>query len=187
MATEASRGLETARLRLRAFRDDEIGELVRLIGNWEVARWLATVPHPYSEADGRQWIAAVRQNHESGRPHRFAIALKDADRLIGGVGLDGNPGGGSSDEPALGYWIGRPYWGNGYAPEAVAAVVAYGFGTLGLGAIQAYTDPENARSQAVLRRCGLEPAGEIALAWPTRNGATRGPLFRTRNPHSRGG
>jgi hypothetical protein len=90
-----------------------LADLVALIGNWEVARWVSLVPHPYSEADGREWIAQVRQDHATGRPRRFAIALKETGRLIGGVGLAGSAGG-EGEEPALGYRLGRPYWGNRY-------------------------------------------------------------------------
>ena len=62
--------------------------------------------------------------HATGRPLRFAIALKDTDRLIGGCGLDGSTGDGS-DEPALGYWLGQPYWGQGFTREAVAVLIEY--------------------------------------------------------------
>ena len=78
--------IETARLRIRSLRDDDLAELVALIGNWEVARWVSSVPYPYSEADGREWIANVRQDHATARPRRFAIALKETDRIIGGRG-----------------------------------------------------------------------------------------------------
>ena len=99
------------------------------------------------------------------------------DCLIGGVGLDGGTGDGSK-EPALGYWFGQPYWGHGYGREAVAAVIDYGFRTLGLQTIRAYTDPSNVASQKVLRYCGLRNVGDIELIKPTRQGATRAPLFR---------
>ena len=81
--------IETERLRMRAHRDDDLADLVVLAGNWEIARWTGTIPHPYSETDGREWIARVQENHAAGQPRRFAIALKETDRLIGGVGLDG--------------------------------------------------------------------------------------------------
>jgi RimJ/RimL family protein N-acetyltransferase len=165
--------IETNQLRLRSYREDDLSDLVRLVGNWEVARWVTSVPHPYSEARGREWIASVREEHAAGQPRRFAIALRDTDCLIGGVGLHGNPG-----EPALGYWLGQPYWGNQYAREAVAAVINYGFQTLGISTICASTDPGNAASQRVLLHCGLEHVGEIQLSTPTRQGAVRGPLFR---------
>jgi RimJ/RimL family protein N-acetyltransferase len=175
--TPSGVAIETVRLRLRSLRDDDLRELVGLIGNWEVARWVSSVPHPYSEADGREWIAIVRQDHANGRPRRFAIALKETDRVIGGVGLDGSAGD-ESDEPSLGYWLGQRYWGKGYGREAVAAVIDYGLQTLGVESIRAYTDPSNAASQRVLLHCGLVNVGEIELIRPTRHGARRAPLFR---------
>jgi hypothetical protein len=75
--------IETTRLRVRSLRDDDLADLVRLIDNWAVARWLSSVPHPYTEADGRTWIALVQQDHASGRPRHLAVALKETDRLIG--------------------------------------------------------------------------------------------------------
>src|SRR5216683_2623667 len=104
--------IESARLRLRSLQDDDLAELVDLIGNWEVARWVSNVPYPYSEADGREWTALVQQDHATGRPRRFAIAMKETDQIVGGVGLDGSAGN-ESDEPSLGYWPGQPYWGRG--------------------------------------------------------------------------
>lgn len=181
--TQSGIVIETARLRIRALRDDDAGRLLRLIGTWEVARWLSNVPHPYTDADGRAWIDLVRKDHETGRPTRFAIALKDDDGLIGGAGLDGDAGDGST-EPSLGYWLGQPYWGNGYAREAVAAIIQYGFATLGTESIRAYTDPSNTPSQKVLVHCGLANAGEIELLQPTRHGARRAPLFRILRPAS---
>ena len=94
--------IETARLRLRSFSDEDLADLVTLANNWQVACWLSTMPHPYTEADGREWIARVQQDHATGRSRRFAIALKETGRLIGGVGLDGSPGD-ESEEPALGW------------------------------------------------------------------------------------
>ena len=173
--------IETARLRIRSYRDDDLADLVALAGNWEIARWVGTIPHPYTEADGREWIARVRENHATGRPRRFAIALKKTDRLIGGIGLDGSTGDGS-EEPALGYWLGQPYWGEGYAREAAASVIDYGFRTLGLQTIRAYTDPGNTASQKVLLHCGLKYVGDIELTKPTHHGARCAPLFRISRP-----
>src|SRR5436305_10809819 len=175
--TPSGIAIETARLRLRPFHDHDLEELVRLIGDWEVARWVSSVPHPYSQADGRAWIAAVREDHAAGRPRRFAIAVKDTDQIIGGIGLDGDPGA-DTDEAALGYWLGQPYWGRGYAREAVAALLDYGFRTLGLKTVRAYTDPANTASQKVLLSCGLAYVGDIDLPRPTRTAAHRAPLFR---------
>jgi RimJ/RimL family protein N-acetyltransferase len=102
--------------------------------------------------------------------------LKKTDRLIGGVGLDGNTGD-ESEEPALGYWPGEPYWGNGYTRVAVAVVIDYGMRTLGMATIRAYTDPSNRALQKTLLRCGLKKVSEIELTKPTRHGARHAPLF----------
>jgi RimJ/RimL family protein N-acetyltransferase len=61
-------------------------------------------------------------------------------------------------------------------------VIDFGFRTLGLATIRAYTDPSNAASQKVLLHCGLKNVGEIELLEPTRNGARRAPLFRISRP-----
>ena len=71
--------IETERLRLRSLRADDLADLIALIGNWEVTRWVSSVPYPYSEADGREWIAKVQQDHATGHPQRFAIALTETD------------------------------------------------------------------------------------------------------------
>ena len=119
----------------------------------------------------------MRREHATGRPRTFAIALKSTDRLIGGGGLDGS-GGDGSEEPALGYWLGQPYWRRGFGREAAAAVIDYGFRTLGLETIRAVADPANVASQKILQACGLRKVAEIDLVTPTRLGARRAPLFR---------
>jgi ribosomal-protein-alanine N-acetyltransferase len=169
--------IDTARLRLRAYQDDDLSDLVRLAGAWEVAGWLSTLPHPYTEDHGREWIGHVREAHAAGSPRAFAVSLKESGRLIGGAGLDGITGDASS-KPSLGYWLGLPYRKQGYAREAMGAVIDYGFNTLGLETLRAVTDPENVASQAVLLSCGLWKVGDIDLAEPMRRGARRAPIFR---------
>jgi RimJ/RimL family protein N-acetyltransferase len=71
------------------------------------------------------------------------------------------------------------------AVPAAAAVIDYGFRTLGLETIRAYTDPDNAASQKVLLRCGLQNVGEIKLLKPTHHGERRAPLFRISRPAPR--
>jgi RimJ/RimL family protein N-acetyltransferase len=117
-------------LRIRSLRDDDLADLVMLIDNWEVARGTSSVPYPYTEADGRTWIALVQQDHATGLPRSFTVALKKTDRVIGGVGLDGSAGD-ESEEPALGYWAGRPYWGTGMDAKLLP-IIDYGLRILGI-------------------------------------------------------
>jgi RimJ/RimL family protein N-acetyltransferase len=59
----------------------------------------------------------------------------------------------------LGYWIGKPYWGRGYATEAARAALRWGFDSLGLERIYAYHFARNAASGRVLRKIGMTPEG----------------------------
>jgi RimJ/RimL family protein N-acetyltransferase len=80
--------IETGRLRLRSHRDDDLRNLIALASNWEVARWLITLAHPYSAADGqRNGLHAY--GNEAGHPGAFTVASKESDQLIGVVGIDG--------------------------------------------------------------------------------------------------
>jgi RimJ/RimL family protein N-acetyltransferase len=158
--------------------DDDLADLLALANNWAVARWVSSMPHPYTEVDGRKWIERVQRDHATGRPRLFAIALNETDRLVGSGGGSTAAPKTKADEWMLGYWLGQPYWGQGYGREAVSAFIDYGFRTLGVETILAYTDLANIASQKVLIHCGLATAGELDLDKPTRQGSERVPLFR---------
>jgi len=164
--------IRTPRLTLRPFREGDIDTMVALLNDWEVAQWLAIPPFPYRRADARFYVDHVRTNHESGAATEFAIALAEGDGVVGSIGLRLKCG-----AAAVGYWLGQPYWGHGYGPEAVRAAVAYGFGSLGLERLEAETDPENERSARVLEKVGFRPIGQASASQsrscsvPTRRGS----------------
>ncbi|WP_299961751.1 GNAT family N-acetyltransferase [uncultured Roseobacter sp.] len=105
-----SKSIHTDRLELRPFRDADADAVTALIGNPEVARWLTRVPHPYTAEDARQFFA--RDTEEA---QVYAITLSDM--AIGGCSI----------EDELGYWLGMPYWGQGYATEATHALLVRHF------------------------------------------------------------
>jgi len=142
--------IETARLNLRAYIDSDIPELVSLIGAPEVAATTVRIPHPYTEAHARQFLASESDDL------RLAIVLKDNGHLCGGIGLHPNE---QNSHAELGYWIGVPYWANGYATEAAQAVVRYGFENMQLQRIFAMHFKENVASGNVLRRIGMKHEG----------------------------
>ncbi len=84
--------------------------LVSQIGDWEVAKWLSRVPHPYSADDAELWLKKVSQEELS-----FNIFKNDS--LIGGVGLTQEEDGFYE----LGFWLGREHWGQGFAIEVSQA------------------------------------------------------------------
>jgi ribosomal-protein-alanine N-acetyltransferase len=148
--------LQTDRLTLRPYALTDIPALLPLIGAREVAATTLRIPHPYAESDARDFIASAQQGWSSGTELRLGIVLREANALCGGVGLRIEP---DHRRAELGYWIGVPYWRNGYATEAAMAQVKYGFEALGLHRIFASHVAKNSASARVLRKIGMRHEG----------------------------
>jgi ribosomal-protein-alanine N-acetyltransferase len=144
--------LETARLRLRPYDEADIAELVPLIGAREVAATTGRIPYPYTEQDARDFLALIRDDDE----FRFAVILREGGRMCGGVGL--RPAA-QHQHAELGYWIGVPYWGNGYATEAARELLRYGFENLRFHRIYASHFKNNVASARVLKKLGMRYEG----------------------------
>jgi [ribosomal protein S5]-alanine N-acetyltransferase len=146
--------LETARLILREFSESDIAELVPLIGAHEVAATTLRIPHPYEEKHAREFLASVSKENEL----RLAIRLRSNGRLCGGMGLHPEM---QHRRAEIGYWIGVPFWGNGYATEAAREVVRYGFERLNLNRIFASHFKGNEKSGRVLEKIGMRHEGSV--------------------------
>jgi [ribosomal protein S5]-alanine N-acetyltransferase len=144
--------LETGRLRLRPYAQADVAELVPLIGAREVAATTLRIPHPYTEDDARSFIASSQSASEA----RFAVTLRSDGHLVGGIGLRLDP---KHQNAELGYWLGVPYWGKGFATEAARAMLHYGFEDLHLHRIHASHFKHNPRSGRVLRKLGMKYEG----------------------------
>ena len=144
--------LETKRLKLRPFAEDDVAELVSLIGAREVAATTLRIHHPYTEKEARAFLARIHDDDEV----RFAITLRDAGRLCGGIGLRLAP---AHQHAELGYWIGVPFWGRGYATEACRELLRYGFEELGLHRIFASHFKHNPGSGRILVKLGMRYEG----------------------------
>ena len=157
--------LQSERLTMRVYARSDIPALMPLIGAREVAATTLRIPHPYTESDARDFIVSTEEDLSSGRGLRLGIILRERDTLCGGVGLVIEP---DDRHAELGYWVGVPYWGKGYATEAARAVVKYGFGTLGLHRIFASHFANNPASARVLRKIGMRHEGTLrahVLKW----------------------
>ena len=153
--------LETERLRIRPYREADIPELLPLIGTREVAATTLRIAHPYTEEDAREFLELAKE------PDRLwlAITLRADDRQIGGVGLRIEQ---QHLHAELGYWLGVPYWAQGYATEAAREMLRYGFEELGLHRIFATHFKHNPASGQILKKIGMRYEGcqrEHLLKW----------------------
>ena len=156
--------LHAERLVLRAFTLDDAPTLRQLAQAREVARTMLNLPHPFEDSMAEEWIRGLRPMFESGKGTTFAVVLREGGTLIGTVSLytrapDGTAVLGEEGTGLLGYWLGVPYWNRGYATEAVAEVVRYGFEERGLLRIRANRFGSNLASGRVLRKVGMNHAG----------------------------
>ena len=147
--------IETDRLRLRPFTEDDAPEVARMAGDREIADTTFSIPHPYSEQDARDWIATHAPRFEEGTLVNFAIELRGGG-LVGAIGLALRAAHRTAD---LGYWIGREHWGEGYATEAARAVTRHGFASLGLRRVFAHHMTRNPASGRVMEKIGMRREG----------------------------
>lgn len=143
--------LVTDRLLLRSFDLGDAPEVQRLAGDYAVAA-TTLLPYPYPDGLAEVWIASLREGIERGEVASFAVTLSADRRLIGGVRLQIDE---RHARGELGFWVGRPYWGRGYATEATRAVIGYGFSSLGLHRITATHLSRNPASGRVMEKCGM--------------------------------
>ena len=157
--------LETPRLILRPFTLSDAPAVQCLAGERAIAATTLLIPHPYEEGMAEEWIATHSVNFETGKGLTFAITGKEDGTLIGAISLMDISAGHQAE---IGYWIGVPYWGQGYATEAARVVVEYAFSTLNLARVHAHHFTRNPASGKVLRKLGLKYEGcrrQHVLKW----------------------
>ncbi|MCX5760490.1 MAG: GNAT family N-acetyltransferase [Gemmatimonadetes bacterium] len=149
--------LETDRLVLRPFLLSDATVVQRLAGDRAVADTTLTIPHPYVDGLAEQWIVG----HEGAwTRHEMAVfaVTEPESGLVGAISLRIEL---AQQRAELGYWIGVPFWGIGYATEAARAMVAFGFQKLGLHRVYAQHFTRNPSSARVMTKIGMRHEGVL--------------------------
>lgn len=156
--------LVTRRLVLRPLQPSDAEAIDRLCGrDHEVVRWLTSMPWPPQDGAAATFVAAAIDGDPLIGEAAFAVTLGGV--LIGLVGIRAS--GDLADHPdcpSIGYWIGRPFQGFGYASEAAAAALGWGFAAHGSQAMAARAFADNAASLKVLSRLGFRVTGRMMRA-----------------------
>ena len=146
--------LETGRLLLRQPKAADISQFVPLLNDYDVSKNLSRVPHPYTEDDGCAFITIVANGWASRQDLPLAILRKEDHAYIGTCGVH------PSRAWEFGYWLGKPFWGKGYATEAAGRLIRFAFEELGTEALNAGWFFDNPASGRVLQKLGCVPDGE---------------------------
>ena len=150
--------LETERLLLRPPEFRDVEAIATWIGDYDVAKNLASVPHPYREDDAREFVARVVKQHATGEGFCFAVTRKQDGVFMGCCGLRLKDG-----RFELGYWLGKPFWGLGYATEAAKKVLSFAFRDLKVASVGASWFHDNPASGRVLEKLGGRQEGTEPL------------------------
>ncbi|MEU9161866.1 GNAT family N-acetyltransferase [Streptomyces sp. NPDC048424] len=152
--------LRTDRLTVRRWRDSDLEPWAAMNADPEVREHLGDLlTREQSDAS----VARFRAEFDQRGYGWLAVEVQATGEFIGFAGLDRVDDGMPFTGVEIGWRLARSAWGKGYASEAALAVLAHGFGTLGLPEILAVTTAANIRSQAVMRRIGMtrDPADDF--------------------------
>ncbi|HEX2316693.1 MAG TPA: GNAT family N-acetyltransferase [Thermomonospora sp.] len=151
--------LSTRRLLLREFRAGDHPAVHAFAGDVEVTRY--TDWGPNNPDDTTAFLAEAVRDARAVPRHCFTLAVveRDHDTLVGSIELRVTST--AHRRAEIGYVLNRERWGRGYAAEAAAALLAFGFQDLGLHKISATCDPDNAASVRVLTRIGMRREGHL--------------------------
>ena len=142
--------LETNRLFLRPFNENDVDAVFAIRKNADVMRYIREPQTSRSEAEN--WINFVSSRWENEKIGLGAVIEKSSNQLIGWCGLWRLT---ETNETEIGYALGKDFWGKGYAVEAAEVYLNYGFETLNLKEIVAVARPENSASRRVMERIGM--------------------------------
>lgn len=148
--------IESKRLILRNWKDEDIDDLVEGLNNINVAKWMAGVPFPYTKDDAKNFIEMVKNQNEKVKIS-LAIVLKENGKVIGGTELrninkkDGTVSGG--------IWLNEKYQKNGYGTEAFSTRIKYAFEVLGLRRIENGYFVNNEKSKKMQEKLGYKYEG----------------------------
>lgn len=156
---ETSPVIETRRLVLRAPGAQDVSRIADLANDLDIARMTQRMPHPFGAGDAEEFVVAVA-GQDPRRASTFLIEHED----MGPVGVIGLFEGGDL-VPETGYWIGRPYWGRGFATEALQGAMVWASQRWRRRALMAGHFADSPASGRVLEKAGFLYTGETRRAF----------------------
>lgn len=148
--------LQSERLLLRKIELRDIENLINYASSDKVSDNLFNYPNPYTEKDALARIAGINEGFKDKNRFAFVITIPPKDELIGEIGIRLET---EHHKAEIGYWISEPYCNNGYATEAISAILRFGFVELGLNKIYATRFSSNFASGKVLEKNSMQQEG----------------------------
>lgn len=149
--------LETKRLMLRKPKKSDWKDLVEGVGEFDVAKMITTVPHPYHRKDAESFIKKLIKQWDSKENYTFFLELKSENKVIGGIAISNISY--LNGTASTGSWVNKKYWKKGYMTEAKIAVNDFAFNDLGLRRLDSSVFTSNKASNATQQKMGYKLEG----------------------------
>lgn len=159
--------LETRRLWLRWPRAADAALIARYLGERDVAEMTAHAPHPYPSGAAADFVLKTRADNMGGNDLVLVLAPKARPtEILGAISLHGR----GAQEATLDFWLGKPFWAQGYMSEAAHAFLDMAFSLTDLTAVHAVARQGDLAARHVLEACGFHAAGSGVETAPARGG-----------------
>ncbi len=145
--------LTTERLILRAPQMADAAQLSKFANNIKVASMMTGMPHPYTSGDAETFIRRVAEPDRTGCT--YAVSSNQTNSVLGCAGLTFD----KDNRLQLGFWLGEPHWGKGYATEAAHALVDLAFEAFNVARLHTRCRVSNNASRRVIEKCGFQFTG----------------------------
>lgn len=163
--------MKTPRLILRPLMPDDAPRIAALAGDWSVASMTGRIPFPYSLDAAQLWLRGLADGE-------MVFGIEHAGELVGicGYTLEGD------GAAQIGYWIGKPYWGRGFATEAARALINHGFTKGGIKRFNGRHFADNLASARVIKKLGFRPVSSDVGWCEARQGEFPTVAYERRRP-----
>jgi len=148
--------IKTDRLILRPLKIEDAKQLSVLGSNFDISRMTGSFPHPFPLLSAEFKIMYLQSKHRQKLTYPYAIT-QDGGDMIGIIDLFRRT---VTDPLEIGYWVGRAFWGRGYATEAAKAIIEEARDTMRVTTLIAGVYTDNPASIKVLKKLGFEITGE---------------------------
>ena len=148
------------KIELTEIRETDKPQFVKYLNNKEHYDYTLMIPSPYTEADADVFINLCREAEKrNGRVVNFAIRSTENGELMGGIGLMTNEKLIAKHKVEIGYWIGKPFWGQGFMTEVVRGFSDYWLQNSDYVRLEAMVFAPNLASKRVLEKAGFTLEG----------------------------
>ena len=162
---------ETARLLLRPFTLEDAQELfTNCFDSQKMRTFLPAIKPQDSAEDSRVMLESIVSGYVNPNYYYWAIVPKALGQVIGSLMLHLTPRDELHGRVEVGYYLGEPFWGQGYASEALAAALDFCFDQVGFTRVFAIYDVVNGASGRVLEKCGMKYEGRLRGAISNKDG-----------------